>query len=383
MSFSHHAVSTAVNFAVKSNNPVSAAGRMARCFLLVSMLGAVVSCAPAKIDGFQPLQELAEPSLAISKDIDLIRLQGVLASAQEVESVRKQAADTFGAEMIINDLQVDQGMAGANWLPGVMQTAEHMQGVADFSLVAGAGQLIVGGAVDSKNTADQFAEIASDAAGMQLAVSSSFTYPIEDQTASLVGAELIEAAQTSFRDSLAEGVIPDIVVEQPAVAMSQAEFPVAPSIALVRTDAQSQSGLQSTLLDTTSADSDGDGVPDSLDECQSRPGYPVNEGGCAMLGGYLESVRFYASTDQLTEIAKNSLDGIAGVMQDHPVSKIAVLSYGKASGNEEESRVQARRRAFSVIEYLVSQGIEKNRLSAFALGGRDGVRDQIMIKEID
>ncbi len=381
MSFSQYAVSAAINSVVKSNNSVSLAGRMTRRIVFVSMLGAVVSCAPRQFDGFQPLQQLSEPSLIISKDIDLVRLQGVLASAQEVESVHKQAADTFGAEMIINELQIDQVMARANWLDSVMRTAEQLQDVADFSLVAGAGQLIVGGDVDSKDTADQFAEMASDMAGLDLAVNSAFTYPAEVQSDSLVGAEMIEAAQTSFRDSLAEGVISDIVIEQPAVAMPQAELAAIPAVAMVRTDAEPRSDLSPASLNL--ADSDGDGVPDSRDECQSRSGYPVNEGGCALLGGYLESVRFYAGTDQLTEVAQNSLDGIAGVMQDHPVSKIAVLSYGKASGTEEESRVQARKRAFSVIEYLVSKGVEKNRLSAFALGGREGVRDQIMIKEID
>ena len=77
-----------------------------------------------------------------------------------------------------------------------------------------------------------------------------------------------------------------------------------------------------------------------------------------------------------------SLNNIVEIMGEHPKSKIAVLSYSQ-DGLPSEMRVQARDRAYSVVDYLVGQGIDPARLQAFALSHRQGISEQILIKEVD
>lgn len=348
----------------------------ARMLLVVSVLLTSVACAPSRSVGLQSEQPVAAPSLNIKKDIDLVRLQGVFSSADEAAMVYGKAVAAFGAEMIINDLQVDQRVAPAQWLDTVMQTAENMQEVPGFSIAAGSGQMIIGGAVDSKREADLIADMAGSMAGTALAVSSSMVYPVAVDAGSLAGAELVDMARARVEQVRVGDVIPDNVLEQPAVAIQQPDFKVIPAVAVARDTAPAAATFGAL-------DMDGDGVTDDLDECQSRPGYPVNERGCQLLDGYLDGVRFYSTTNELTAGSRESLDEIAGVMQQHPQSKIAVISFSKDDGALTDDRVQARMRAFSVVDYLVSRGIDKHRLSAFALGDRKGIRDQIMIKEVD
>ncbi|OED37718.1 hypothetical protein AB833_22515 [Chromatiales bacterium (ex Bugula neritina AB1)] len=162
---------------------------------------------------------------------------------------------------------------------------------------------------------------------------------------------------------------------QPAENSGLLDDAPVPRLAAARTPA-SQNELMTD-------DADGDGVTDSYDECASRPGYPVNAKGCQVLDGYLKNVRFYGKTDKLTRRAMQSLDNVATVMQQHPQSKIAILSYTSNSGSPWELRGQARERARSVVGYLVNQGVEKDRLQAYAFGHMNGSGDQILIKEVD
>lgn len=374
MSTSRNSQPTAANkFATINGVSVPPLGR---CIFIALIVAAVVACAPSRKIAIEPMPN-AMASITLQKDIDLVRLSGVLATAQEVQMVNDQAAELFGAAMIINELQIDEMRAPADWLDQVMQTAEKMTAVEDFSLIAGSGQLIVGGSVGSQQEADRIAEAAASLAGMELAVSSSLAYPVAGSEGALAATELVQRLQTGEEQKeLFEGV----VLEQPAVGIQQADLAVIPAVARVQ-NSDNVSVAVPVLAPGT--DSDGDGISDSVDECVSRPGYPVNERGCQLLDGYLEGVRFYGTTDQLTEVAMDSLDGIAGILQEHPAAKIAVLAYGRDAGPAANMRAQASQRAHAVIDYLVSRGIDHRRLDAFALRHQKGSSQQIMIKEVD
>ena len=439
--------------------------RMGRVLLISTLAAAVIACAPARKAAY-PTSPLfvsvatdQSPSVVIKRDIDLVRLEGVLGSQQQIDLVTSHASDLFGAEMIINSLELDESLADAEWLQSVLQTVDAVQDVEDFSLLAGSGQLVVGGSVTSSDEAEQISNTASDLAGLNLAVSSTIAYPqetIADNTVaepSLVPEEGIAVSLVSL--AVLEQQAQAVALEQPAVlpVAAVAVAPDQPSVQqLVQPSMQQRVDLPvdqpmdqpvalpqsqplpelpellpklvvqqapevspeptgvpvviepaKTATDTTAVvepvvpddfvvipasvnkqvmDSDGDGVADANDECTSRSGYPVNTRGCQLLDGYLKDVHFYGASDQLTEDAMLSLNNIADIMTSHPDSKIAVLSYSQ-DGSPTEMRMQARERAYSVVDYLVSQGIDPARLQAFALSHRQGISEQILIKEVD
>ncbi len=646
-------------------------GRPGRKIIAAVLLSAVVGCAQTSFLAAPDASTMMQAaSLVIEKDIDLVRISGAFGSAGEIDLINQRAAAVYGAEMIINDLQLVESLAPVDWIDPVFDTAGSVTHVDAFKLAASDGQLIVGGNVASSGAAERVSELLSSAAGESLAVTSNLVYPQEELliavtlpqpdpspevleqlqapamlTQLTAASEIADATQISslgsdalvaksissdaigtpiaallaavssnspdqlpaaladtaeepafddmpadvialdtaeepirvaplpvpeadaldlpvaqahpLADAASEGVVVEIaelnigaedlpgqellepaVVEDsaqindsPVVAMQDtvtevtrpkfgtfiskffgsaksapvddtvigtpvsalfkpvetvqdemsevvpvavvaepqgdaivavdevtpvtAVVPVAvevpaelevkspdlavaaiapavsasvSSIELVVAERAMPKGvparvqaisvepdMDTILINKVSQDADanallgnlpkpevaaaiaakplaeplliddadGDGVMDHNDECDSRAGYPVDGKGCQVLDGYLKNVRFYGKTDKLTTRAMQSLDNLAEVMQEHPQSKIAVLSYTSNSGSPWEVRGQARERARSVVGYLVKKGIGKERLQAFAFGHMNGSGDQIMIKEVD
>ena len=440
MNFTHLSASQSVSLV---RRPVA---RLGQGLLITTLAAAVIACAPARKAAY-PVSPLFEsvvadnsPSVVIKKDIDLVRLEGVLASQEQIDLVTQGTADLFGAEMIINSLVVDDTLADADWLDSVLQTVGTMQDVEDFSLVAGSGHLVVGGTVDTYDQAEQIANTASDLAGLNLAVSSTIDYPevtapdieivvaddgelvdfeklvVTENTVSeppplvpLVPVEGVEVSLASLavleQQALAVAVEQPVAIPVAAVAVAPEQpvmpapvespeiFPEVVSEAIPEAISEDVAVEEAVVIPEDFVvipasvrdqvvDSDGDGVVDVNDECTSRSGYPVNTRGCQLLDGYLKDVHFHGASDQLTEEAMFSLNDIADIMGAHPDSKIAVLSYSQ-DGSPTEMRTQARERAYSVVDYLVGQGIEPARLQAFALAHRQGISEQILIKEVD
>ena len=180
-------------------------------------------------------------------------------------------------------------------------------------------------------------------------------------------------------------VQPLTVTNQQAIAVQQvsaqsiaAVSPIVPVPASVLVVPASTQPPEPAMVE----DADADGVPDNADACVSRIGYPVNERGCQSLDGPLKDVGFIGESSDLSETAKSSLNIVAFTMIDHPASKIAVLSYSK-DGVPDLMREQARVRGFAVVDYLIAKGVNQSQLQAFALSHRDGMTNQIFIKEVD
>ncbi len=146
---------------------------------MAAVVAVLTACAPAKkvpvSQLFAPTQN--SPKLSISRDIDMVRLEGVLRSPDQASQVYAQASELFDASMVINNIAIDETVASAKWIAPVLATVEQMMDVEDFSLVAVDGQLLVGGSVDSVERAEALSDLASGLAGVDLAVSSNLLYP--------------------------------------------------------------------------------------------------------------------------------------------------------------------------------------------------------------
>ncbi|MEM7255879.1 MAG: hypothetical protein AAF404_00665 [Pseudomonadota bacterium] len=351
---------------------------------LAAIVSLLAACAPAQRISWTESGAVATgPTLTIKKDIDMIRIEGVLNTPQEAERVVLQTSTMFDASIVIDDIVIDNSVADAGWLDSVLATVEGMAHISDFSVIAANGQMLVGGSVESPSSAASIETMASDMAGLDLAVTSNLVVP--DSADDYVDIDLLAALDGEIVDPGE----PVLLVEQPAVAAAQpvvgdvmsavrvmpkevvATQPAAPAAIVTRA-----ANDPDPMLDT-----DADGVPDINDQCTSRAGYPVDNKGCQLLDGFLHDVRFTEQPAALIEGTEPELDQIAGLMQDYPDTRIAVISY--ARGESDIQRAMARKRAFLVTSYLEGQGVGRDRVQTFALSHQPGVGEKIMIKEID
>ncbi len=128
-------------------------------------------------------------------------------------------------------------------------------------------------------------------------------------------------------------------------------------------------------------DSDGDGVPDYLDKCPNTvKGAKVGANGCPKgvekevstitLGA---DAAFKSGKYDLLPGAYRSLVTLVLTLKEHPNYKAVVNGYTDSIGKTESNLILSQKRAQSVADYLVSQGINRNRLEIVAHGEADPI----------
>ena len=133
-------------------------------------------------------------------------------------------------------------------------------------------------------------------------------------------------------------------------------------------------------------DSDHDGVPDYLDKCPgTAAGVAVGPDGCPPVAAQatapaaapkvvvlsFEDVHFDFDQSTLKPEAKLILKRNIQQLNENPNTQIRIAGYTSAAGTEQYNQKLSERRAASVREYLVSEGlIESSRLSTIGYGER-------------
>jgi OOP family OmpA-OmpF porin len=132
-------------------------------------------------------------------------------------------------------------------------------------------------------------------------------------------------------------------------------------------------------------DSDGDGVPDYLDKCPNTPtGVQVDADGCPIKKevktiiikepAEVESLilsgdtNFEFNKSKLLPNAYPVLDGLLGTMNKHPKYIWEIGGYTDGIGSVSYNKRLSKQRAQSVVDYLVSKGIDRNRLKIVGYG---------------
>lgn len=127
-------------------------------------------------------------------------------------------------------------------------------------------------------------------------------------------------------------------------------------------------------------DRDGDGIPDPQDRCPDQPG-PAERDGCPppedeplveLTTSRLslnDSIHFDTGRDTIKPESFPVLDQIAKLLQDHPeLAKVRVEGHTDNVGGAAYNRDLSRRRAASVVRYLVGKGIAADRLASAGYG---------------
>ena len=125
------------------------------------------------------------------------------------------------------------------------------------------------------------------------------------------------------------------------------------------------------------ADRDEDGIVDRMDNCPDEPGPPENFG-CPERQRVritddrleiLEKVFFRTNSDEIQSRSFPLLDNVATVLLSHPeLTTIRIEGHTDSRGSHAHNMDLSQRRAESVMDYLLRQGVQPERLTARGFG---------------
>ena len=114
-------------------------------------------------------------------------------------------------------------------------------------------------------------------------------------------------------------------------------------------------------------DSDKDGVPDYVDECPKTPlGAKVNKEGCWII----ENVLFDFDKYDIKPRYYSLLDQVLRVLKQNPSLKMELHGHADIIGTSQYNQKLSERRANEVLKYFVKKGVDRRRLSAKGFGYR-------------
>jgi OOP family OmpA-OmpF porin len=125
-------------------------------------------------------------------------------------------------------------------------------------------------------------------------------------------------------------------------------------------------------------DSDDDGVIDSLDRCPNTlRGAQVDRDGCVVESSVivLQGVHFEYNSAQLTSSSISILMQAVDSLRGQASMKVEVAGHTDSSGSDAYNLDLSARRAQSVVDFLISQGIDRSRLTAVGYGESRPVAD--------
>ena len=119
-----------------------------------------------------------------------------------------------------------------------------------------------------------------------------------------------------------------------------------------------------------SLDVDNDGVLDPLDKCPQTPETAeVDENGCWATPDIL----FDFDSDSIKPQYYTAIEVIVGVLERNPGVKVEIQGSTDNTGPESYNQMLSEKRARAVKEFLVSKGIEPQRLKAVGFGATQNI----------
>lgn len=176
-----------------------------------------------------------------------------------------------------------------------------------------------------------------------------------------------------------ERVQSNSVSEQHSFGAADTLIPVEDTVALI-------DSVKMVIPEYT--DRDNDGIYDSLDKCPDAPelyNRIEDEDGCpdfqnsaskASAAAYiLEGVEFSSGSTALSYEAKKSLDALLNTLKKNSEMKIELRGYSDYSGGYVTNINISQKRAESVMNYLLSEGVKKQQVRAVGYGPNSPVAD--------
>ena len=124
-------------------------------------------------------------------------------------------------------------------------------------------------------------------------------------------------------------------------------------------------------VQTNVIDSDGDGVPDNRDQCPNTiAGGKVDSKGCLITNQTISfnDILFELNSAKLTPDSEKTLDKIAKSLKEQTDFNVEIDGNTDSTGAASYNQSLSQRRAESVRQYLVDQGVNPSRLTAKGFG---------------
>ena len=127
-------------------------------------------------------------------------------------------------------------------------------------------------------------------------------------------------------------------------------------------------------------DSDGDGVCDGLDQCADTPkGVEVDATGCPKVKPIEQKITLHilykVGSAEIDAPSKAILDDLATRLQTYKDVKLEIGGYTDNTGTATANKKLSQRRAQKVMDYLISKGVAKDRLTATGYGATNFIAD--------
>jgi outer membrane receptor protein involved in Fe transport/outer membrane protein OmpA-like peptidoglycan-associated protein len=117
------------------------------------------------------------------------------------------------------------------------------------------------------------------------------------------------------------------------------------------------------------AETAGDGVIDPNDKCPGTPaGAKVDANGCEIEEVVLQRVNFEFDSAKLTADSRQTLDALVATLRQRSSTKVEIRGHTDSRGSDTYNQKLSERRAASVADYLVENGIDRSRVSSVGLG---------------
>ncbi len=127
------------------------------------------------------------------------------------------------------------------------------------------------------------------------------------------------------------------------------------------------------------ADTDGDGVLDKDDKCPNEVGVAANNG-CpeviaaptaevmATLNNYARTILFASAKSSFKQETYPVLQAITAILKEYPESNFTLEGHTDSDGAKSSNQLLSERRANAVRDYLISNGVNADRLVAAGFG---------------
>jgi len=128
-------------------------------------------------------------------------------------------------------------------------------------------------------------------------------------------------------------------------------------------------------------DTDGDGVTDNVDKCPKVVGTVANNG-CPevvkvvqpsqevmdKLNSYARTILFDSGKSSFQKQTYEVLQNITAILKEYPSSNFTLEGHTDSQGSKSSNQLLSERRAKSVRDYLIANGISRDRLTAYGFG---------------
>ncbi|WP_405606422.1 OmpA family protein [Polaribacter sp. Asnod1-A03] len=126
-------------------------------------------------------------------------------------------------------------------------------------------------------------------------------------------------------------------------------------------------------------DTDKDGITDDKDACPNTPGV-IENNGCPKQATTINnninqqinllaaSINFNTNSDKIKPVSYTTIDEIITLMKKIPDVKFLIEGHTDDVGNDNYNLDLSKRRAASVVKYMIEQGIPKERLESKGFG---------------